>query len=60
MTDLVIEWVEYGAPNDGLLLKLADSEEDFYVSGPKLPSSEFANAALRPALEVTYFPPAEP
>ena len=60
VTDLVIEWVEYGAPNDGLLLKLADSEEDFFVSGPKLPSSEFANAALRPALEVTYFPPAEP
>jgi hypothetical protein len=57
VTDLVIEWVEYGAPNDGLLLKLADSEEDFSVSGPKLPSSEFANAALRPALEVTYFRP---
>jgi hypothetical protein len=57
VTDLVIEWVEYGAPNDGLLLKLADGEEDFFVSGPKLPSVEFANAALRPALEVTYLPP---
>jgi hypothetical protein len=57
VTDLVIEWVEFGAPNDGLLLKLADGEEDFFVSGPKLPSSEFANAALRPVLEVTYFPP---
>ena len=54
VTDLVIEWVEYGAPNDGLLLKLADNEEEFFVSGPKLPSSEFANAALRPVLEVTY------
>jgi TGF-beta propeptide len=57
VTDLVIEWVEYGAPNNGLLLKLADGEEDFFVSGPKLPSREFANAALRPALEVTYWPP---
>jgi hypothetical protein len=57
VTDLVIEWVEYGAPNDGLLLKLAEGEEDFNVSGPRLPSSEFTNPALRPALEVTYLPP---
>jgi hypothetical protein len=57
VTDLVIEWVEHGAPNNGLLLKLADGEEDFFVSGPKLPSAEFADAALRPALEVTYLPP---
>jgi hypothetical protein len=57
VTDLVVEWVEAGAPNDGLLLKLADGEEDFLVSGPQLPSSEYANAALRPALEVTYLPP---
>jgi hypothetical protein len=56
VTDLVIEWVEYGAPNNGLLLKLIDGEEDFFVSGPKLPSSEFANTALRPVLEVTYLP----
>jgi hypothetical protein len=57
VTDLVIEWVEYGAPNDGLLLKLAEGEEDFSVSGPRLPSSEFANPALRPLLEVNYLPP---
>jgi hypothetical protein len=57
VTDLVVEWVEYGAPNDGFLLKLADGEEDFFVSGPKVPSSEFSKAALRPALEVTYFQP---
>lgn len=56
VTDLVIDWVEHGMPNDGLLLKLAESEEDFNVSGPRLPSSEFANAALRPVLEVTYWP----
>jgi hypothetical protein len=57
VTDLVVEWVEYGVPNDGLLLKLAEAEEDFLVGGPKLPSSEFADPGLRPILEVTYFPP---
>ena len=57
VTDLAIEWAEYGAPNDGLLLKLAEGEEDFSVSGPRLPSVEFANPALRPLLEVTYLPP---
>lgn len=57
VTDLVTGWVERGVPNDGLLLKLADGQEDFNVTGPKLPSSEFATAALRPALEVSYFPP---
>jgi hypothetical protein len=56
VTDLVIDWVAHGAPNDGLLLKLAETEEDFNVSGPRLPSSEFVDAALRPMLEVTYFP----
>jgi hypothetical protein len=55
VTDLVIEWVELGVPNDGLLLKLAEHDEDFLVSGPRLPSSDFANAALRPMLEVRYF-----
>ena len=57
VTDQVIEWVEYGAPNNGLLLKLAEGEEDFLVSGPRVPSAEFANPAHRPALEVTYLPP---
>jgi TGF-beta propeptide len=57
VTDQVVEWVEYGAPNDGLLLKLADGEEDFSVSGPRFPSAEFPDAALRPELEVRYLPP---
>lgn len=57
VTDLVIEWVEYGAPNNGLLLKLADGQEDFFVGGPRVPSAEFSNPAQRPALEVTYLPP---
>jgi hypothetical protein len=57
VTDLVVGWLESGAANDGLLLKLADAEEGFHVSGPKLPSSEFASPGLRPALEVSYLPP---
>jgi hypothetical protein len=57
VTDQVIEWVEYGTPNNGLLLKLAEGEEDFFVSGPRVPSSEFAHPTRRPALEVTYLPP---
>jgi hypothetical protein len=57
VTNLVSDWVQHGVPNHGLLLKLADGEEDFLVSGPKLPSSEFADAGLRPTLEVTYLPP---
>jgi hypothetical protein len=57
VTDQVIEWVEFGMPNNGLLLKLAAGEEDFFISGPRVPSSEFADPAHRPALEVTYLPP---
>ena len=57
VTDQVIEWVEYGMANNGLLLKLAEGEEDFFISGPRMPSSEFADPAHRPALEVTYLPP---
>jgi hypothetical protein len=57
VTNLAIEWVERGVRNDGLLLKLAEGEEDFDVSGPKLPSAEFANDQLRPVLEVVYRPP---
>jgi hypothetical protein len=57
VTNLAIDWVEGGVPNHGLLLKLADGEEDFSVSGPKLPSAEFANHELRPVLEVVYMPP---
>jgi TGF-beta propeptide len=57
VTDLVIEWVEYGAPNNGLLLKLAEGEEDFFVGGPRVPSAEFSDPAHRPALEVTYLLP---
>jgi hypothetical protein len=57
VTDLVVGWVENGVPNDGLLLKLPDRDEDFFVSGPRLPSSRYADDALRPMLEVTYIRP---
>jgi hypothetical protein len=57
VTNLVVDWVERGVPNDGVLLKLADGEEQFGVSGPKLPSSEHADVALHPVLEVTYVVP---
>ena len=58
VTNLVTDWVEHWEPNHGLLLKLAEGEEQFAVSGPKLPSSEFADPALRPVLEVTFHMPA--
>jgi hypothetical protein len=56
MTGLVESWVA-GEPNDGVLLKLADAEEDFDVGGPAVPSSSFAGVASRPALDIVYLPP---
>jgi len=43
--------------NRGLLLKLAEEEEDFGVSGPYFPSSSFGAAALRLRLDVAYAVP---
>jgi hypothetical protein len=57
VTELVDEWVAGRTWNSGVLLKLSGGEEDFDVSGPKVPSSTFANPVVRPALEVTYLPP---
>jgi hypothetical protein len=54
VTDLVAEWHCGGQPNNGLLLKLADREEDFDVGGPAFPSSTYADAAVRPRLTVWY------
>jgi hypothetical protein len=56
MTGLVESWLA-GEPNHGVLVKLADAEEDFAVGGPAVPSSSFADAAGRPALEIVYLPP---
>jgi hypothetical protein len=56
VTGLVESWLA-GEPNNGLLLKLADAEEDFAVGGPAVPSSRFVAAASRPALDLVYLPP---
>lgn len=56
LTGLVEAWLA-GEPNHGVLLKLADPEEDFDVGGPAFPSSSFAATAARPALDIVYLPP---
>ena len=56
VTDLVADWSAGGIPNNGLLLKLVDDQEDFAISGPLLPSSRYADVALRPRLTVWYAP----
>jgi hypothetical protein len=57
VTDLVAAWMAGETENAGILLKLADPQEDFLGSGPSIPSSTFGTAALRPWLEVAYVPP---
>ena len=54
LTDLVSAWATGAVPNRGVLLKLAEEEEDFGVSGPYFPSSSFLTSALRPRLVVVY------
>jgi hypothetical protein len=58
LTDLVADWVNGARPNTGVLLKLSDTDESYDVSGPKAPSSSFADLARRPRLEVAYVLPA--
>lgn len=60
VTDLVAEWVSGGLPNSGLLLKLADREEQYFVGGPQLPSATFPDASLRPTLDVAYWRDSQP
>lgn len=52
LTDAVVEWAGGGSENDGVLLKLADEQEDLAVGGPALPSSTNADPAVRPRLVV--------
>lgn len=54
LTDLVSEWQSGDFPNDGVLLKLPDAEEESGASGPSFPSSSYADRALRPRLTVWY------
>jgi hypothetical protein len=57
VSDLVAEWQSGGLPNNGVLLKLADGEEDFESGGPYFPSSSYARAELRPRLTIWSLPP---
>jgi hypothetical protein len=52
VTDTVADWYSGALANDGVLLKLVDDQEDFEVGGPALPSSTYADSALRPRLVV--------
>jgi hypothetical protein len=57
ITGLLSDWAAGAAPNRGILLKLAEEEEDFGVSGPDFPSGSFGTSALRPRLFVSYTGP---
>lgn len=57
VTDLVAEWVDGASENDGLLVKLADSQEAVRGSGPKPPGRLFPTATMRPRLEVDFVRP---
>ena len=57
LTGLVADWAGGVVPNRGVLLKLAEEEEGFGVSGPYFPSSSFGTAVLRPRLSVLYTVP---
>ena len=54
LSDLVSAWQPGELPNDGVLLQLADWQEDFGASGPSFPSSTFVDPGLRPRLTVWY------
>src|SRR4051812_20620658 len=51
------DWAAGATPNRGILLKLAEEEEDFGVSGPHFLSSSFGKGALRARLVVSYTGP---
>jgi TGF-beta propeptide len=56
VSEAVAGWVT-GDENAGLLVKLADGQEDYGVSGPKFASMSYADRAVRPMLEISYVPP---
>jgi hypothetical protein len=52
LTDTVADWNAGDLANDGVLLKLVDEQEDYAVGGPAMPSSSYADTAVRPRLVV--------
>jgi hypothetical protein len=54
VTDQVADWASGAVPNDGILLKLVDGQEDYDSSGPLFPSSSYPDSSLRPRLTVWY------
>jgi hypothetical protein len=58
LTGVVSDWAAGGAPNHGVLLKLAEEEENYGVSGPYFASASFGLPAYRPRLVVFYSAPA--
>ena len=57
LTSLVSDWASGALPNRGVLLGLAEAEEDFTTSGPYFPSSSSPSISLRPRLAVSYVVP---
>jgi hypothetical protein len=54
VTELARAWQGGLLPNNGVLLKLQDGDEDYGVPGPYGPSSTYPDSTLRPRLVVTY------
>ena len=57
LTSLVSDWASGAVPNRGVLLQLAEEEEDFGTSGPYFPSRSSTSVSLRPRLAVSYVVP---
>lgn len=56
LTDLVADWASGAQPNNGVLVKLDDTQEEYGLGGPLFPSSSYPTASLRPRLNVWYLP----
>lgn len=51
------DWVAGRAANGGVLLSLAEWQDDFGAGGPYFPSRSFTNSSLRPRLVVVFTSP---
>lgn len=57
VTELVRAWQDGAAPNHGVLVKLAQEQEEYDSSGPYLPASSFSDPGMWPRLVVTHSSP---